>query len=101
MVRLLGDKSDERPRRAPDRRAAAALRGTGRTRSELTGVGAIRFDRIDVVGAVGPLGVVGEQILGLRPVGAEGVPPEDLVVDRRPAPGTPDGFPGRRLRDAA
>ena len=39
MVRLLGDKGDERPRRAPDRRAAAALREAGRTRSELNGVG--------------------------------------------------------------
>jgi hypothetical protein len=50
-----------------------------------------------VVGAVSALGVVGEQILGLRPVGAEGVPPEDLLVDRRAASGTPDGFSGRRL----
>src|SRR3984957_16129049 len=101
MVRLLAGKGDERPRRAPDRCAGAALREAGRTRSELNGVDAVRFDRIDVVDAVSALGVVGEQILGLRPVGAEGVPPEDLVVDRRAASGTPDGFPGRRLCDAA
>src|SRR5580692_9355130 len=92
MARLLRDKGDERPRRAPDRCAGVALRETGRTRSELSGVGAVRLDRIDVIGAVGVLGVVGKQILGLRPIGAEGVPFEDLVVDRRAASGTPDRF---------
>src|ERR1700733_525387 len=101
MARLLRDKGDERPRRAPDRCAGAALGETGRTRSELSGVGAARFDRIDVVGAVGALGVVGEQILGLRPVGAEGVPSEDLIGDRRAASGAPDPFSWGRLCGAA
>ena len=91
VISFLRDKHHELARRAPHRRPGRGLWKIRCTHAELPGVRTARLDRIDVVATVAALGIVGEQIVGLRIVGAEGVFAEHLIGDRRATSGAPNG----------